>query len=94
MCKKKIPGDETFACVDFQELSNKIKVGDHIIVDFGSVCMKVIDFEDEADFLATKQLEGLDVRFIVLIHADKSINKTDKANEIFTKFLRNKAKKS
>ncbi len=47
--------------MDFQELANKIKIGDHIIVDFGAVCMKVIDFEDEADFLTTKQLEGLDV---------------------------------
>lgn len=61
MCKKKIPGDETFAVVDFQELSNKIRIGDHIVVDFGSVCMRVVGFEDESDFLASKQLEGHDV---------------------------------
>jgi pyruvate kinase len=44
VCKKKIAGDETFAVVDFAELSNKLKVGDHIIVDFGSVCMRVEGF--------------------------------------------------
>lgn len=60
-CKKKVLGDETFAVVDFQELESKLKVGDHVIVDFGSVCMRVIGFEDEGDFLVSKQLEGLDV---------------------------------
>lgn len=47
--------------VDFQELENKLKVGDHVIVDFGSVCMRVIGFEDEGDFLVSKQLDGLEV---------------------------------
>jgi pyruvate kinase len=60
-CKKKVLGDETFTVVDFQELENKLKVGDHVIVDFGSVCMRVIGFEDEGDFLVSKQLDGLEV---------------------------------
>jgi len=53
--------------VDFQELENKLKVGDHVIVDFGAVCMRVIGFEDEGDFLVSKQLDGLDVRSCQLI---------------------------
>lgn len=57
-CKKKILGDDSFVCVDFQELENKLKVGDHVIVDFGSVCMRVVGFEDEADYLMSKQLEN------------------------------------
>lgn len=40
--------------MDFQELANKLKVGDHLIVDFGAVCMRVVGFEDEADFLSSK----------------------------------------
>lgn len=66
-CKKKVLGDETFAVVDFQELENKLKVGDHVIVDFGAVCMRVIGFEDEGDFLVSKQLEGLEVTIINFI---------------------------
>lgn len=62
-----MPGDETFATVDFQDLSHKMKIGDHIIVDFGAVCMKVTGFEDESDFLQSKQLEGLDVMLLLLI---------------------------
>lgn len=60
-CKKKLLGDETFVCVDFQELENKLKIGDHVIVDFGSACMKVIGFEEENEFLMSKQLEGAEV---------------------------------
>jgi hypothetical protein len=30
-------------------------------VDFGAVCLRVIGFEDQDDFLANKQLEGVDV---------------------------------
>ena len=61
-CKKKLLGDETFATCDFSELESKLKIGDHIIVDFGAVCMKVIGFEDEAEFLASKHNEEHDVR--------------------------------
>lgn len=50
-------GDETFAACDFPELADKLKIGDHIIVDFGLVCLKVIGFESESDFLAMKQPE-------------------------------------
>lgn len=63
-CKKKILGDETFVCVDFNDLNTKIKVGDHIIVDFGAVCMRVVGFEDESEFLQSKQFEGLDVSIL------------------------------
>lgn len=59
-------GDETFAVCDFSELESKLKVGDHIIVDFGAVCLKVIGFEDESDFLASKQNEEYDVKFLFL----------------------------
>lgn len=62
-CKKKLLGDETFAVCDFSELESKLKVGDHIIVDFGAVCLKVIGFEDEADFLASKQNDDSEVRY-------------------------------
>ena len=51
-------GDETFTCVDFQDLESKLKIGDHIILDFGAVCMRVVDFEDESTFLVSKQLDG------------------------------------
>ena len=64
-------GDETFAVVDFQELEDKLKVGDHVIVDFGSVCMKVIGFENESDFLVSKQLEGIEVRSSQLFRLNK-----------------------
>lgn len=40
-------GDETFATVDYKDLAKKIKINDHIIADFGSVCMRVIGFEDQ-----------------------------------------------
>jgi hypothetical protein len=59
--KKKLLGDETFAVCDFSEMSNKLKIGDHIIVDFGNVCFKVIGFENESDFLASKS--GIDVSY-------------------------------
>ena len=61
-CKKKILGDESFVCVDFVDLNQKIEIGHHIIIDFGAVCMRVIGFEDEGDFLTSKQLEGIEVR--------------------------------
>lgn len=54
LCKRKIAGDESFATVDFKNLANKLKIDDHIIVDFGAVCMRVIGFEDQDDFLANK----------------------------------------
>lgn len=54
-------GDDSFVAVDFQDLGNHLKIGDHIIVDFGAVCMKVIGYEKETDFLISKQLEGADV---------------------------------
>jgi pyruvate kinase len=54
VCKRKILGDETFAVCDFNDLADKIKVGDHICVDFGSVVLKVIGFESESSFLAMK----------------------------------------
>ena len=50
--KKKILGDHTYGVCDFNDLPNKVKSGDHMIVDFGSVCLKVIGFEDEAEFFA------------------------------------------
>lgn len=46
---------------DFSELESKLKIGDHIIIDFGAVCLKVIGFEDESDFLASRQNDGNDV---------------------------------
>jgi len=60
-----LQGDETFAAVDFKELESKLKVGDHVIVDFGAVCMRVIGFEDEVDFLVSKHLEGLPMKHTV-----------------------------
>ena len=62
-CNNKIPGDETFVPVDFKELESKLKVGDHVIVDFGAVCMSVVGFETETDFLAGKKQEGEDMRY-------------------------------
>lgn len=58
-------GDETFIVCDFGDLAgilsfyfiliiDKLKVGNHIIVDFGSACLKVTGFESEPDFLASK----------------------------------------
>jgi len=44
-------------------------VGDHVIVDFGAVCMRVVDFEDEADFLHSKQLDGLEVTLNYIIYS-------------------------
>ena len=41
-----------------------MKVGDHVIVDFGAVCMRVVGFEDESDFLVSKQLEGIEVSLL------------------------------
>lgn len=50
--------------MDYKDLAKKIKVGDHIIADFGAVCMRVVDFEDQSHFLVSKQLEGVEVNFI------------------------------
>lgn len=66
--KKKMLGDETFAVCDFSgmdDMASKLKIGDHIIVDFGNICFKVVGFEDESDFLARKQ--GTAVRFVSVI---------------------------
>jgi hypothetical protein len=49
-------------------LESKLKVGDHIIVDFGAVCLKVVGFEDEADFLASKRDDDHDVKLFILIN--------------------------
>jgi len=57
--RKKLLGDETFAVVDYSELPNKLKVGDQIIVDFGSVALTVVGFENEKDFLERKEKESL-----------------------------------
>ena len=63
VCKRKYLGDETFiglfcnTSVDFPDLESKLKIGDHIILDFGAVCLKVIGFEDEHQFLVSKQLD-------------------------------------
>lgn len=64
--KKKVLGDETFCVCDYGELANKVKVGNHIIVDFGQVCLKVIGFESEVDFLAKKQIET-DVSILIYL---------------------------
>ena len=47
--------------------TDKLKIGDHIIVDFGSACLKVIGFESEPDFLATKCPES-DVNNMIYKH--------------------------
>ena len=43
-------GCENYAMCDSSDLPNKVSIGDHIIIDFGQICLKVIGFEDEADF--------------------------------------------
>ena len=62
-CKKKYLGDETFATVDFSDLESKVQVGDLIICDFGAVIFRVIGFEDENEFIRTKDLEE-----VILFH--------------------------
>lgn len=80
-CKKKILGDESFVCVDFQELENKLKVGDHVIVDFGAVCMSVVGFENEADFLVSKQLEGAEVNLSFSLKSNQSFSRSSSPSD-------------
>ena len=58
--KKKILGDETFAVCENFDLGSKVKIGDHIVVDFGNICLKVIGYEEESEFFLRKQ-EGKDL---------------------------------
>jgi hypothetical protein len=48
--------------------------------------MRVIDFEDEAEFLASKQLDGLDVKTLNINFLDK---KSTKNREDLNLFPRN-----
>lgn len=52
-------GEKDFAVVDFSELYSKLKIGNRIIVDFGAVCLSVIGFEDESDFLLRRQVDDV-----------------------------------
>jgi len=58
VCKKKILGDETFTSIDYGDLPEKLKVGDHIICDFGNIVLKVTGFESEFQFLQSKVSEN------------------------------------
>jgi len=40
--------------VDFKDLHKKLKINDHIVIDFGAVSLKVVGFEDQEEFLARK----------------------------------------
>ena len=51
-CKKRLLGNDNFATVDFPELEQKLKIGDHIKADFGAVNLVVTGFENESEFLA------------------------------------------
>jgi len=59
LCKNNHVGDSTFGVCDYKDLPSKLKVGDRIIVDFGSVSLAVTGFENEKDFLERKELERL-----------------------------------
>ena len=37
--------------VDYNHLSDKLKIGDTILIDYGGVILKVIGFESEEKFL-------------------------------------------
>ena len=51
---RKLQGNERFAVWDYSEkngpLVEKLKIGSTILVDYGSVSLKVMGFEDESDF--------------------------------------------
>ena len=51
---RKLQGNERFAAWDYSEkngpLVEKLKIGSTILVDYGSVSLKVMGFEDESDF--------------------------------------------
>jgi pyruvate kinase len=51
LCKKNIEGNKDFMCVDYTNLYKKLKIGDHIVVNYGKAYLKVIDFEEEDQFI-------------------------------------------
>lgn len=59
MQQAKVLREKDFAVVDFSELYSKLQVGNRIIVDFGAVCMSVIGFEDESEFLNRRQIDDV-----------------------------------
>ena len=50
-CKKSVPGNRNFMCVENSDLAKKLKIGDHIIVANGKGFLKVTGFKDEEEFL-------------------------------------------
>ena len=51
LCRKNIEGNKDFLGVDYTDLYKKLKIGDHIVVNYGKAYLKVIDFEEEDEFL-------------------------------------------
>jgi pyruvate kinase len=62
-CKKGVDGNEDFIGVDFTNLAKKLKIGDHIVINYGKAYLKVVGFETEDEFLEeqAKKDEGKDL---------------------------------
>jgi hypothetical protein len=51
-----VEGNEDFIGCDFSKLAQKLKIGDHIVNNYGKAFLKVIGFQGEDEFL--EQMEN------------------------------------